>query len=207
MASVSKKEQEINNLLDTLYQVNNGEKIISWLDFLKTYNITDGKIPGLLNNSKIQINTAKKDGVYNLILLWIKNNIDKFANYDFTGIPNKDFLFLDNPITASRASRASKTSKATKPTKETKLKTIEDIEKWCSNPEIHPFNGTPMYPNSIEYQKIYQQAYSILKKNKIKITDFQDKLPKNHILFGDMDMLYYSYIREKIKLYIKIYEN
>jgi hypothetical protein len=57
-----------------------GEKIISWLDFLKTYNITDGKIPGLLNNSKIQINTAKKDGVYNLILLWIKNNMDKFTN-------------------------------------------------------------------------------------------------------------------------------
>jgi hypothetical protein len=201
MASVSKKEQEINNLLDTLYQVNNGEKIISWLDFLKTYNSTDGKIPGLLNNSKIQINTAKKEGVYNLILLWIKKNMDKFANYDFTGIPNKDFLFLDKPIRASRASRASKTSKVTK------LKTIEDIEKWCSNPEIHPFNGTPMFPNSIEYQKIYQQAYSILKKNKINVSDFQDKLPKNHILFGDMDMLYYSYIREKIKLSKKIYEN
>jgi hypothetical protein len=207
MASVSKKEQEINNLLDTLYQVNNGEKIISWLDFLKTYNSTDGKIPGLLNNSKIQINTAKKDGVYNLILLWIKNNIDKFANYDFTGIPNKDFLFLDKPIRASRASKTSKKSKVTKMTKVTKLKTIEDIEKWCSNPEIHPFNGTPMFPNSVEYQKIYQQAYSILKKNKIKVSDFQDKLPKNHILFGDMDMLYYSYIREKIKLSIKIYEN
>ena len=207
MASVSKKEQEINNLLDTLYQVNNGEKIISWLDFLKTYNSTDGKIPGLLNNSKIQINTAKKDGVYNLILLWIKNNIDKFANYDFTGIPNKDFLFLDKSIRASRASKTSKKSKVTKVTKVTKLKTIEDIEKWCSNPEIHPFNGTPMFPNSVEYQKIYQQAYSILKKNKIKVSDFQDKLPKNHILFGDMDMLYYSYIREKIKLSIKIYEN
>ena len=55
MASVSKKGQEINNSLDALYQVNNGEKIISWLDRLKTYNSTDGKIPGLLNSSKIQI--------------------------------------------------------------------------------------------------------------------------------------------------------
>ena len=36
MASVSKKGQEINNSLDALYQVNNGEKIISWLDRLKT---------------------------------------------------------------------------------------------------------------------------------------------------------------------------
>ena len=80
MASVSKREEEINKLLDSLYQVNNGEKINSWLDMLKTYNSTDGKIPGLLNSSKIQINTAKKDGVYNLILLWIKKNMDKFAN-------------------------------------------------------------------------------------------------------------------------------
>jgi len=79
MASVSKREEEINKLLDSLYQVNNGEKINSWLDMLKTYNSTDGKIPGLLNSSKIQINTAKKDGVYNLILLWIKKNMDKFA--------------------------------------------------------------------------------------------------------------------------------
>ncbi len=57
---MAKKEQEINKLLDTLYQVNNGEKIIYWLDMLKTYNSTDGKIPGLFNSSKIQIVTAKK---------------------------------------------------------------------------------------------------------------------------------------------------
>ena len=195
---MAKKEQEINKLLDTLYQVNNGEKIIYWLDMLKTYNSTDGKIPGLFNSSKIQINTVKKDGVYYLILLWIKKNMDKFANYDFTGIPNKDFLFLDSKIKTSIASRTSIAKT---------LKTIEDIEKWCSNPEIHPIYGTPMYPNSTEYQKIYQQAYKILKKNKINIADFPDKLPKNHILFGDMDLLYYSNIIEKTNVFIKIYEN
>jgi hypothetical protein len=198
MASVSKKEQEINNLLDTLYQVNNGEKIISWLDFLKTYNSTDGKIPGLLNSSKIQINTTKKDGAYNLILLWIKNNMDKFTNYDFTGIPNKDFLFLDKQKNTSIVSRTSKAKT---------LKTIEDIEKWSNNPEIHPINNTYMHPNSAEYQKIYQQAYNILKKNKINIADFPDKLPKNHILFGDMDLLYYMNISKKTNVFIKIYEN
>jgi hypothetical protein len=192
MTSVSKKEEEINKLLDSLYRVNNGDKIISWLDMLKTYNSTDGKIPGLLNSSKIQINTAKKDGVYNLILLWIKKNMDKFANYDFTGIPNKDFLFLDKQPRAP---------------KQTKLKTIEDIEKWCSNPEIHPFNGNYMSPNSNEYQKIYQEAYKILKKNKINIADFPNKLPKNHLLFGDMDLLYYMNNREKINVITKIYEN
>jgi|LakMenEpi03Aug12_release.lakeMendotaPanAssembly.Ray.scaffolds.fasta_scaffold38003_2 hypothetical protein len=198
MASVSKREEEINKLLDSLYQVNNGEKINSWLDMLKTYNSTDGKIPGLLNSSKIQINTAKKDGVYNLILLWIKKNMDKFANYDFTGIPNKDFLFLDKQPRAPRAPRVPK---------QTKLKTIEDIEKWCSNPEIHPFNGNHMTPNSNEYQKIYQEAYKILKKNKINIADFPNKLPKNHLLFGDMDLLYYMNNREKINVITKIYEN
>ena len=198
MTSVSKKEEEINKLLDSLYRVNNGDKIISWLDMLKTYNSTDGKIPGLLNSSKIQINTAKKDGVYNLILLWIKKNMDKFANYDFTGIPNKDFLFLDKQPRAPRAPRAPK---------QTKLKTIEDIEKWCSNPEIHPFNGNHMTPNSNEYQKIYQEAYKILKKNKINIADFPNKLPKNHLLFGDMDLLYYMNNREKINVITKIYEN
>jgi len=198
MTSVSKKEEEINKLLDSLYRVNNGDKIISWLDMLKTYNSTDGKIPGLLNSSKIQINTAKKDGVYNLILLWIKKNMDKFANYDFTGIPNKDFLFLDKQPRAPRAPRAPK---------QTKLKTIEDIEKWCSNPEIHPFNGNHMSPNSNEYQKIYQEAYKILKKNKINIADFPNKLPKNHLLFGDMDLLYYMNNREKINVITKIYEN
>jgi hypothetical protein len=198
MTSVSKKEEEINKLLDSLYRVNNGDKIISWLDMLKTYNSTDGKIPGLLNSSKIQINTAKKDGVYNLILLWIKKNMDKFANYDFTGIPNKDFLFLDKQPRAPRAPRVPK---------QTKLKTIEDIEKWCSNPEIHPFNGNHMTPNSNEYQKIYQEAYKILKKNKINIADFPNKLPKNHLLFGDMDLLYYMNNREKINVITKIYEN
>ena len=198
MASISKKKQEINNSLDTLYQVNNGATIISWLDMLKTYNSTDGKIPGLLNSSKIQINTTKKDGAYNLILLWIKNNMDKFTNYDFTGIPNKDFLFLDKQKNISIVSRTSKAKT---------LKTIEDIEKWSNNPEIHPINNTYMHPNSAEYQKIYQQAYNILKKNKINIADFPDKLPKNHILFGDMDLLYYMNISKKTNVFIKIYEN
>jgi hypothetical protein len=124
--------------------------------------------------------------------------MDKFANYDFTGIPNKDFLFLDKQPRAPRAPRAPK---------QTKLKTIEDIEKWCSNPEIHPFNGNHMTPNSNEYQKIYQEAYKILKKNKINIADFPNKLPKNHLLFGDMDLLYYMNNREKINVITKIYEN
>ena len=64
-----------------------------------------------------------------------------------------------------------------------------------------------MTPNSNEYQKIYQEAYKILKKNKINIADFPNKLPKNHLLFGDMDLLYYMNNREKINVITKIYEN
>ena len=152
MASVSKKEKDLYKSLDKLYNKDKAG-IYYWLDELKVYKSDDGKIPGLLNNSKIQIITATEDGTYNLILQWIKRNIDKFGNYDFTGIPNKDFLFLDNKIKTSIASRTSVAKT---------LKTIEDIEKWCSNPEIHPIYGTPMHPNSTEYQKIYQQAYKIL---------------------------------------------
>ena len=72
MSSVSKKEKDLYKSLDKLY-IKNKSKIISWLDELKKYKSDDGKISGLLNNSKIQILTATEDGTYNLILQWIKN--------------------------------------------------------------------------------------------------------------------------------------
>ena len=90
MTSVSKKEQNINKSLDDLYIVNNGATIIYWLDSLKVYNSTDGKIPGLFLKSKTKIKIEGE--TYNLILQWIKNNKDKFSNYDFTGIPNNEIL-------------------------------------------------------------------------------------------------------------------
>ena len=61
MSSVSKKENDLYKSLDKLYNKDKG-KIISWLDELKVYKSKDGKIPGLLNNSKIQILTATEDG-------------------------------------------------------------------------------------------------------------------------------------------------
>ena len=167
MTSVSKKEQNINKSLNELYIVNNGATIISWLDSLKTYNSTDGKIPGLFLKSKTKI---KIDGeTYTLILLWIKNNMDKFTNYDFTGIPNNEILLSSKK----------------------KFETIEDIELWCSNPTIHPLTGTPMMPNGYKYQEIYKKAYNIMINNKIDKAEIPSKLPKNHILFGSIDLLYY----------------
>jgi len=71
MASVSKKEKDLYKSLDKLYNKDKAG-IYYWLDELKVYKSDDGKIPGLLNNSKIQILTATEEGAYNLILQWIK---------------------------------------------------------------------------------------------------------------------------------------
>ena len=168
MTSVSKKEQNINKSLDDLYIVNNGATIISWLDSLKVYNSTDGKIPGLFLKSKTKIKIEGE--TYNLILQWIKNNKDKFSNYDFTGIPNNEIL-----LSSSKKN----------------FETIEDIELWCSNPTIHPLTGAHMMPNGYKYQEIYKKAYNIMINNKIDKAEIPSKLPKNHILFGSIDLLYY----------------
>ena len=95
MASVTNKTRDdYNNSLDNLY-IKNRETIISWLDEIKkSENQKDGKIPGLFMKSLTKIKT---DGeVYNLILQWIKDNRDKFADYDFTGVPDSTFVSLDN---------------------------------------------------------------------------------------------------------------
>ena len=168
MTSVSKKEQNINKSLDDLYIVNNGATIISWLDSLKVYNSTDGKIPGLFLKSKTKIKIEGE--TYNLILQWIKNNKDKFSNYDFTGIPNNEIL-----LSSSKKN----------------FETIEDIELWSSNPTIHPLTGAHMMPNGYKYQEIYKKAYNIMINNKIDKAEIPSKLPKNHILFGSIDLLYY----------------
>ena len=61
MSSVSKKENDLYKSLDKLYNKDKG-KIISWLDELKVYKSKDGKIPGLLNNSKLNLETAAAEG-------------------------------------------------------------------------------------------------------------------------------------------------
>jgi len=92
MTSLS--EEKINKSLEEIYLQDNN-KIIKWLDEIKKpENQNDGKIPGLFMKSLTKIKT---DGeVYNLILQWIKDNRDKFADYDFTGVPDSTFVSLDN---------------------------------------------------------------------------------------------------------------
>ena len=208
MASVSKKESDLHKFLDNLY-IKNKAKIISWLDEIKKPdNQKDGKIPGLLSNSKIQIITATENGSYNMILQWIKNNADKFAYYDFEGIPNSSFISTADILNRDEAGAASGPARSIMVVKT--FKTYQDVERWIKDPEIHPIKGTPMSAMSNEYYNIYEKAYEIIKQNFIdatlkndysyilgKIESWKNNLlPKNHILFGDVDLLYYTYIKK-----------
>ena len=195
MSSDSKKEKDLNTQLKKLY-ITNKDNIISWLDKLKTYNSSDGKIPGLLNNSKIQIITESEDGTYNLILKWIKENKDKFADYNFTGIPDSAFISLsDNSVSSIKT-----------------FKNVEDVERWIINPEVNPINGTYLNTMSYEYYDFYFKAFSIMRKT-ISLREIYYKFPKVHLLFDELDFNYFRCCKKFLldddcdRLYIDIIKN
>jgi len=212
MASVSKKEKDLYKSLDKLYNKDKAG-IYYWLDELKVYKSDDGKIPGLLNNSKIQILTATEDGTYNLILQWIKKNADKFADYDFTGVPDSAFITSDELLDGLEAGAAG-TGPARSSKVVLKFKTVQDVERWFKDPEIHPIKGTPMSAMSNEYYNIYEKAYKIMKNSGIVATLDNDYtvmrslFPKNHLLFGDIDLVYYTCVKNYYPhLYKRIYQD
>jgi len=182
MTSLS--EEKINKSLEELYLKDNN-KIIKWLDEIKKpENQKDGKIPGLFLKSLTKI---KIDGeVYNLILQWIKDNRDKFAGYDFTGVPDSTFVSLNSSNKFEFAELTNKT-----------FETVEDIKRWCKDPEIHPLNGSEMPAMSKTYYDIYVRAYKIMKKNgTFSEEDITGLFPKNHLLFGDIDLIYYTCVEK-----------
>ena len=212
MASVSKKEKDLYKSLDKLYNKDKAG-IYYWLDELKIYKSDDGKIPGLLNNSKIQILTATEDGTYNLILQWIKKNADKFADYDFTGVPDSAFITSDELLDGLEAG-ADGTGPARSSKVVLKFKTVQDVERWFKEPEIHPIKGTPMSAMSNEYYNIYEKAYTIMKNSGIiatldnDYTVMRSLFPKNHLLFGDIDLVYYTCVKNYYPhLYKRIYQD
>jgi hypothetical protein len=212
MASVSKKEKDLYKSLDKLYNKDKAG-IYYWLDELKVYKSDDGKIPGLLNNSKIQILTATEDGTYNLILQWIKKNADKFADYDFTGVPDSAFITSDELLDGLEAG-ADGTGPARSSKVVLKFKTVQDVERWFKEPEIHPIKGTPMSAMSNEYYNIYEKAYKIMKNSGIiatldnDYTVMRSLFPKNHLLFGDIDLVYYTCVKNYYPhLYKRIYQD
>jgi len=178
-------EKNIHKALDEIFLDNN--RIIKWLDEIKKpENQKDGKIPNLFLKS---ITKIKIDGeTYDLILIWIMENIDKFEGYDFTGIPESQNVSLND---------LKKLKKFTK---------IEDVERWISNPEINPYDGTTLLPLSDIYYNIYAKAFDILKKNNISDNNIRFKLPLNHVLFGDIDLNYYKYLKQKVPEYKTLFK-
>jgi len=168
--------------------------IIIWLDKLKdTDNIINDKVPGLLNNTKLQINTKTETGSYNLILKWIKINIDKFPDYDFGRIPSTSFISLQELNNSKPVYN---------------IDMDEAIKLWCKNPLINPYTNNVIKVSILhtsEYAKLYQQFCSFLTKKMISSSSttedyvfipdnferlIRDKLPNNHIyVFKDFDYI------------------
>ena len=199
MSSVSKKEKDLYKSLDKLYNKNK-DVIIAWLDELKIVGLKSDKVPGLLNSSKLQIITISEDGVYNLILKWIKENKDKFEGYDFTGIPNSKYISLSND------------SSLNPPILIKTFKSAEDVERWIINPEVNPIKGTILPAMSYEYYDIYFKAFKIMRKI-ISFREIYYKFPKVHLLFGELDFIYFRCCKyflddhECDRLYIDIIKN
>jgi hypothetical protein len=77
------------------------------------------------------------------------------------------------------------------------FETVEDIKIWCKDPEIHPLNGSDMPAMSKAYYDIYVRAYKIMKKNgTFSEEDIKGLFPKNHLLFGDIDLIYYTCVEK-----------
>ncbi len=199
--SVKKEKEVFTKLNRILKKDENLTEIKEWLQSLKLYNFPNGKIPGLLNNSKLSLETATEDGGYNLILKWISLNLDKFDGFDFNGIPpsivaGNISIDLSN-ISAQQDTDAGTNIRSPKKT----FKTEEDVKRWISEPETHPITGLKMSPMSSTYADIYEKAYKIMKK--IKGSSLQTNrwvytnFPKNHRLFGNLDFLYHIFIENE----------
>ena len=193
---MSKREKEIFTKLKS----KKIDKIEKWLNDLKTFDASSGKIPGLLNNSKLNLETDTHDGGYNLILKWISLNLDKFGEFDFKDIPPS--VVLGNiSIDLSNINSQQDTPAATNRSPKKTFNTEEDVRRWFLSPETHPITGLKMSPMSSTYADVYEKAYKIIKKtigsslqtNRWVYTNF----PKNHRLFGNLDFLYHIFIENE----------
>jgi len=186
--------------LNKFYNEDNGAKIKEWLNDLKVYNIENNRVKGLLNTSLIQLETKDEYGIYNIILAWICKNFDKFKDFDFEYVP-KSIVNGEISIdlyTEKQKSKPSNLSKSNERNQKQTFKTLEDVERWFKNPEEHPITNKPMSPMSFEYADIYDKAYGIIKKTKLTHLKIYNTFPKNHILFGDLDLLFYTIVSEKM---------
>ena len=202
---MSKKEKEIFTKLNRILKKDEDKKnkeideIKKWLEGLKTYDGVGEKVPGLLNNSKLSLETATEDGGYNLILKWISVNLDNFDGFDFEGVPpsvvsgNISIDLSDIKPTNDEAGTNVRSPKKT-------FKTEEDVRRWINEPETHPITGVKMSPMSSTYADIYEKAYKIMKKNGFRNNRwwYYKNFPKNHRLFGNLDLLFHTFVKDSI---------
>ena len=88
------------------------------------------------------------------------------------------------------------------------FKTIEDVKRWCDEPKKHPIEGYEMSAMSKDYYDIYEKAYKIMKKGSFSEEYIINLFPKNHLLFGDVDLFYYTCCKKNdISTYNKYYKN
>ena len=192
-----KKEKELFTKLNKFVDKKK-DKIEEWLNDLKKLDISSGKVPGLLNNSKLSLETTTQDGGYNLILKWISLNLDKFGGFDFKDIPPSivdgnisiDLSNLSSPPDTDAGINVRSPKKT--------FKTEQDVTRWLSDPETHPITGLKMSPMSSTYADIYGKAYKIMKKIYKYNEWYYNNFPINHRLFGSLDLLFHTYVKDGI---------
>ena len=204
---MSKKQKEIFEKLNEIFRKDKTlTKIKKWLHNIKTGDLASihnyGTVSNLFNDSYyISLSTVSEDGIYNLILKWISLNLDKFDGYNFKGIPPsvvKGNISIDLSNISSQQNIGVATN-ARSPEKT--FKTEDDVKRWISDPETHPITGNKMCPMSSTYENIYERAYKIIKKLKDRSSYtlqnniwYYNNFPKNHRLFGKLDLLFHIYI-------------
>ena len=190
------REQTLFKDLDELY-LRDRPKIIEWLnniavEFNGSYK---NKISNLFNSTKMQINTRKVNGIYNVILKWFLNNKDKFTDAEelklFDNIPSTRFTKISKAIMMQSNSPQAARSSQRAATSQT-LDIKKAIKKWKENPNIDPYNDSEVKTSIVlgsKYTELYEKFITELTKDltpadivKPEIFEaIRKQLPTNHI--------------------------
>lgn len=199
--SVSKSKAEkdlLNKFIDLLKK--NKDKIINWLDDIgknrETY-IDNNSVPSLFREGKkIDILAKTETAQYNLILKFIKENIDQFSDYNFSNIPDSNFTIISDNDQGMGAARGS----VSREPRKTYI-TIDDVKRWASNPLEDPISGKKIKEFSNSYVDYYYKGFDIIMNENKKIlssegiekikTIIYNTLPREHLLFNNaIDLLF-----------------
>lgn len=174
------------------------DKIINWLDDIgknkKTYT-DNNNAPSLFSEgNKIAIVAKTETAQYNLILKFIKENIEEFSDYDFSNIPDTDFTTISDIQNGVASGTVSREPRKT-------YKTIDDVKRWASNPLEDPISGKKIKEFSNSYVDYYYKGFDIIMNENKKIlssegiekvkTIIYNTLPRRHLIFNNaIDLLF-----------------